>query len=173
MGEGLWSGWGVVEWVRGCGVGGAESLASFPRRDLSRLNKHDSFWHVVSTGYFYVLFSWTIAIVVSDFFPLEIYKHLALPLSGITFTANSQADNHFYKYHLFKILYSMNQFFIKIHVKVFLYSSLISMWNTVIFSNKNHGLQKKFFTENKFFSVDYVEIGELHVVDTWRYMQSE
>ena len=28
-------------------------IASFSNRDLSRRNKHDSFWHVVSTGYFY------------------------------------------------------------------------------------------------------------------------
>ena len=150
---------------------GPADIVSFSSRDLSRRNKHDTFWLVLLTGYFFVLF--LCAIVASDFLPLEIYKQLVLPLSGITFTANSQADNHFYKYHLFKILYSMNQFFIKINVKVFLYSSLISIWNTVIFSNKSHGLQKKFFTENKFFSVDYVEIGELHVVDTWRYMQSE
>ena len=43
--------------------------------------------------------------VVSDFLPLETDKHLALSLSSITFTANSQADNHFYIY-LFQILYS-------------------------------------------------------------------
>ena len=81
-------------------------MPSFSSRDLYRRNKHDSFWLVVSTGYFYILFLW--AIVVSDFLPLEIHKHLVLPLSSITFTANSQADNHFYKYiYLFQILYSM------------------------------------------------------------------
>ena len=81
-------------------------MSSFSSRDLYRRNKHDSFWLVVSTGYFYILFLW--AIVVSDFLPLEIHKHLVLPLSSITFTANSQADNHFYKYiYLFQILYSM------------------------------------------------------------------
>ena len=44
------------------------------------------------------------------------------------------------------------------------------MWNTdLIFSNKNHGLQKK----TVFFTVDYVKIIELHIVHTWRHMQSE
>ena len=41
----------------------------------------------------YILFLW--AIIVSDFLPLEIYKNLVFPLSSITFTTNSQADNHF------------------------------------------------------------------------------
>ena len=45
---------------------------SFPSRDFSRNNKHDTFWRVVSTGNFYVLFLWAIA--VSDFRPLKIYK---------------------------------------------------------------------------------------------------
>ena len=65
---------------------------------------------VVSTGYFCALFLW--AIVVSDIFPLEIYKNLVLSLSSMTFTANSQADNHFYKYiYLLQILYSMKSVF--------------------------------------------------------------
>ena len=38
-----------------------------------RGNKHDTFWHVLSTRYFYVLFLWVIA--VSDFSPLEVYKN--------------------------------------------------------------------------------------------------
>ena len=71
-------------------------IVSFSSRDLSQRKKHDSFWLALSTGYFYILFLW--ANVVSDFLPLEIYKHLALPLSSITFTAKSPADNHFYKY---------------------------------------------------------------------------
>ena len=49
-------------------------------------------------------------IIVSDFLPLEIHKHLVLPLSSITFTANNQADNHFYKYiYLFQVLYSIRR----------------------------------------------------------------
>ena len=98
--------WGIVGWGRKSYLGPAE-ISSFSSRDLSRRNKHDSIW-LVSTGYFYILFLW--AIVVSDFLPLEIHKHLVLPLSSITFTANSQADNHFYKYIylflLFQVLYS-------------------------------------------------------------------
>ena len=45
-------------WVRGCGVGHKVLFRAGwnPRRDLSQRNKHDSFWHVVSTGHFYVLF---------------------------------------------------------------------------------------------------------------------
>ena len=82
-------------------------------------NKHDTFWHVVPSGWFDLLFLWAIA--VSDFLPFEIYKNLGPPLSGITFTVSSYADNHFYKYiYLFQILYSMKSvFFIKIHVQVF------------------------------------------------------
>ena len=112
----LVGGCGVVGWGRKSYLGPAE--ISFSSRDLNRRNKHDLFWLVASTGYFCILFLW--AIVVSDFLPLEIHKHLVLPLSSITFTANSQADNHFYKYmYLFQILYSMKSFFIKTHVKVF------------------------------------------------------
>ena len=43
---------------------------------------------------------------LSDSLPLEIHKHLVFPLPSITFTANSQACNHFCKYiYLFQILY--------------------------------------------------------------------
>ena len=118
----LVGGCGVVGWGRKSYLGPAE--ISFSSRDLNRRNKHDLFWLVASTGYFCILFLW--AIVVSDFLPLEIHKHLVLPLSSITFTANSQADNHFYKYTIsinlfiyFKYYTVWNQFFIKIHVKVF------------------------------------------------------
>ena len=72
-------------------------------------SKNDTSWHVVSAGYFYVSFLWAMA--ASDFPPLEIHKNLSLPLSTITFTINSHADNHFYKYiYLFQILYSIIQF---------------------------------------------------------------
>ena len=145
----LVGGWGVVGWGRKSYLGPAE-MSSFSSRDLYRRNKHDSFWLVVSTGYFYILFLW--AIVVSDFLPLEIHKHLVLPLSSITFTANSRADNHFYKYiSLLQILYNMKS------EKVF----HIQVW----FKYEN-GLQKKFYKKNRFFSVDYVKINELHVVHT-------
>ena len=102
-------------WMRGCEVGqksflGPAEIASFSCREFSRSNKDDTFWDVVSTGYFYVLFSWTIA--VSGFRPLEIYQNLGLSLSSVTFTVNSRADYHFYKYiYLFQILYSMKSVF--------------------------------------------------------------
>ena len=51
-------------------------------------NKHDTF------------FFWTIA--VSDSYLLETYKNLGFLLSTVTFTVNSHADNHFYKYICFK-----------------------------------------------------------------------
>ena len=112
--------WGVVGMSRKSYLEPAE-IASFSSRNFSRSNKHNIFWHVVSTGYFYDLFLWAIA--VSNFCPLEIYKNLGLPFSTITFTINSHADNHFYEYiYLFQILYCMKSlFFIKMHVKVFLF----------------------------------------------------
>ena len=96
---------------------GPAEIVSYSCRDFRRSNKHDTVWHVVSTRYFYVL--WTIA--ASDFRPLEIYKNIALPLSTISFIVNSHADNHFYKYiYLFQLLYSMKSiFFIKIRVEAF------------------------------------------------------
>ena len=110
--------WGVVRWGRKSYVE-ADEIVSFSCWNFSRSNQHDTFWHVVSTGYFYLLFLWAVA--VSYFLPLEIYKNLGLLLSTITFTVNSYADKHFYKYiSLFQILYSMKSLFflIKIHVKV-------------------------------------------------------
>ena len=102
-------GWRFVSWGRKFYLGPAE-IWSFSRQDLSRPNKHASFWLVVSTRYFYILFLW--AIVASDFLPLKIHKHLVLPLTSITFTANNQADNHVYKYiYLFQTLYSMKSVF--------------------------------------------------------------
>ena len=101
--------WGMVGLFRKPCLDPAE-ITSFFCSGFSRSNKHDIFWLVVSTGYFCVLFLWAIA--VSDFRPLEIYKNLCLSLCTITFTVNSHADNHFYKYiSLFQILYSMKSFF--------------------------------------------------------------
>ena len=102
--------WGVVGWGRKFYLGPAE-IASFSSRDLSRGNKHDTFWHVASTRCFYVLFLWATA--ASHFLPLEIYKTLGLLLCSITFTVNSHADNHFYKYiYLFQMLYSIKLVFL-------------------------------------------------------------
>ena len=90
--------WGVVGWERKFYLGPAE-ISSFSRWSFSQPNKHDSFCLFLLTGYFYILFLW--ALVVLDFPSLKIHKHLVLPLSSITFTTNSQADNHFYKYACF------------------------------------------------------------------------
>ena len=46
---------GVVGWGRNSYLGPAE-IASFSSWDLSRRNKHDSFWLILLTGYFYILF---------------------------------------------------------------------------------------------------------------------
>ena len=54
------------------------------------------------------------------FFVLEIYKNLVLPLSTVTFTVNSHADNNFYKYlSFFQILYSMKFFLLKCTLRGF------------------------------------------------------
>ena len=91
---------------------GAAEIASFSSRYFSRTNKNNTFWQDVTTGYFYLLFLWTIA--VSDFCLLEIYKNLGFLLATITFTVNSHEDNHFYKYiYLFQILYSLKSAFLK------------------------------------------------------------
>ena len=134
--------WGVVGWGRKFYLGPAE-IASFSSRDLSRGNKHDTFWHVASTRCFYVLFLWAIA--ASHFLPLEIYKTWGLLLSSITFTVNSHADNHFYKhFYLFQNIQYEIRFFIKIDVKGF----YIQIWfkcETLLlfFYNKTHSLLKK------------------------------
>ena len=86
----------------------------FPGGILAAANKHDTFWHVASTEYFYVLFLWAIAVSDSSF--LEIYKDLGCPLSTNMFTVNSHTDNDFYKYiYLFQILYSMKSVFLLKH----------------------------------------------------------
>ena len=78
-------------------------IAFFSSRDLSRSNKHDSFWLVVLTGYLYIF-----VFMSHCCFRYFSLGNLVLPLSSITFTANSQADDRFYKYiYLFQILYSM------------------------------------------------------------------
>ena len=61
-------GWGIKSYL------GPAEIASFSFRYLSRCNKHDLFWLVISARYLYILFLW--AIVLLDFLPLEIYKHL-------------------------------------------------------------------------------------------------
>ena len=136
----------VVGWGRKSYLGPAE-ISSFSSRDLSSLNKHHSFWLVVSTGYFYILFLY--AIVDSDFSPLETHKHLLLPLSSITFTANSQADDHFYKYTYLFLLFQL------------LYSNGLQKKLKMVYM-----VQFKWFTEKNKNSVDCGKINELHVVHT-------
>ena len=113
-------GWGVVEWSRKSYLGAAE-ITSFYSMDLIQSNEHDTFWHIVSTGYCNALILW--AISVSDFLPLEIYNNLGPPLSSITFTVNSHADNHFYKYiYLFQTLYDMKSaFLLKYKLRFFIF----------------------------------------------------
>ena len=155
----LVGGWEAVGWGRKYYLGPAE-ISSFSSRDLSGRDKHNSFRLVVSTGYFYILFLW--AIVLSDFPPLEIHKHLVLLLSSITFTANSQADNHFHKYIylflLFQVLYS---------------NDLQKKLKMVYMAHFKRSTEKVLYRKKNFFSVDYVKINELHVVQTWRHMQYE
>ena len=159
-------GWGVVRWSRKSYSRPAE-IAPFSRRDVSRSNKHDTFWHAVSTGYFYVLFLWPI--VVSDFRPLETYKNLGLPLSTIAFIV-SHADNHFYKYmYLFQIICSMQSVFIKIHVNVFNTQIWFKFKVLLLFFQiKTVIYRKKTLSRNIF-----EKIIELYVVHTWRHMKSE
>ena len=92
---------------------------------------------------------------ISDFYFLEIYKNLGFSLSTITFTVNSPADNHFYKYlFLSNIIQFEINFFIKIHVKVM----------TKVFY-----IQICFKCETPllfFLRISYI-------VHTWRHMQSE
>ena len=76
-------------WVSGCGLGQKLPFRAswnriFSSRDLSWRNKHDSFWLVVSTGYFYILW----AIVFQIFFPSKFIKIWYLPLYSITISVN-------------------------------------------------------------------------------------
>ena len=108
------NGWGVERWGRTSYLGPAE-IASFFQPES---NKHDTFWHVVWTGYFYVLW----AIAVSDFCLLEIYKNFCLPVSTITFTVNSHTDNCLYKYICFNYYKVSNQsFLLKYTLRVFIF----------------------------------------------------
>ena len=133
----------TCRWVKSCGLGEkvlfrASWTLFFSSRDLSCRSIsmiHSGLLHGLDISTFNFLW----AIVVSDFSSLEICKHLVLPLSSITFTANSQADNHFCKYIylflLFQVLYS---------------NGLQKNWKWSIWYISN-GLQKKLFIEKKNF----------------------
>ena len=135
--------------------GGPAEIASFSSSDLIGSNKHGKFWHVVLTGYFYVLLLWAIAVL--DFRPFEIYENLSFPLSSITFTVNSHTDNHFYKYIcLFQILGSMNSVFLwkymlKLWQRFFIFKFHLNVKHHFYFFYKNYGLQKKILYRKKGF----------------------
>ena len=51
---------------------------------------------------------------------LQTYKNLGLPFGTFTFTFNSYANNHFYKYiYLFQILYSVKSVYLLKYMFVF------------------------------------------------------
>ena len=108
-----------------------------------RSNKHGTLWHVVTTGYFYVLFLWTISV-------------LGFLLSTITFTVNSHADNHFYKHICFKY-YTRH-----VLTKAFYIQIWVSFEIPLLFFL----IRTMFF----FFAADSVKIIELHIAHTWRHM---
>ena len=144
----LVSGWGVVGWGRNYYLG---PTVIFSNWDLRWRNKHDSFWLVVSAGYFYILFLW--AIVVSDLFSCLV-SLLQPTTKQITISINIFICLKFYTV--------WNQI---IHFKVF---------NIQVRFKCENGLRKNsLWKKIDIFSVDYVKINELHVVHTWHHMQSE
>ena len=86
-------GWGVLRWWF---LFSASWNFIFFQPGFNRSSKLDIFWHV-STGYFYV-------------------KNLGRPFSAITFTVNSHADNHFYKYIYLYIQIQIWMFYTILHV---------------------------------------------------------
>ena len=157
---------------------GPAEIASFSCRDFNRSNKHDTFWHVVSIGFLYVWFLWTIA--VSDFRHLEIYKNLGLLLPNITFTVNSHAYNHFYKsIYLFQILYRVKSVFLlkytlRLWPRFFIFKFDLNVKHRIFFYWEPSSTEKNsLYIEKNSFVVDYVRIIEVHIVHTWRHMQSE
>ena len=84
---------GVVECGRKHYLGPAD-IASFSSRSFSRSNKHYTFWHVVSIGYFYepLLIQLFVPWKSIKFRPSLVYYH---------FDSQQHVDNHFYKYILF------------------------------------------------------------------------
>ena len=105
-------GWGRKSYL------GTGKIGSFSSRNFRPSSKYGTFWYVVTTGYFYVLFLWTIA--VSDFCLLEICKGFLL--STITFRINSHAGNHFYK-HICRNVYRIENILIEFCFKYY------TVWN--------------------------------------------
>ena len=111
--------------MRGCGVGQKVLFRNSWNRIFfqSGLKPKQYEWHNLACCIDWIFLRFIFWAIVLDFLPLEIYKHLVLPLSSITFTANSQADNHFYKYiYWFQILLSMKSvFYLKCTLKCFIF----------------------------------------------------
>ena len=95
----------TYRWVRGCGLGqkvlfmASWSLTFFQ----PGFNRTQSAWFIMACCIDWIFLHFIfLSHCCFRLSPLEIHKHLALPLSNIIFTANWQADNHFYNYiHLF------------------------------------------------------------------------
>ena len=125
----------TCRWERVVGQGRKSYLAPaetsyFSSQDLIRHNKHDLLWLLL-----HFLFS----------------RHCCFRFTSLGNSANSQADNDFYKYICFCCFKYYTVMLSRKNWK----------WSTWYISN---GLQKKLFIEkNRFFSVDYVKISELHL----------
>ena len=86
----------------------------------------------ISTFYFYK------PLLFQIFIPWKFFKYLGLPFSSFLLHSRATYINPFicFKYH------SGLSFFIKIHVKVFIFKFDLNV-KPLIFSNKNHSLHKK------------------------------
>ena len=99
----IFVGWEVVALVRKSYSGPAE-IASFSRQDFSQSKKHNTFWHVVSTGYF--MFYFNESLLFPIFIPWKIIKTMVFPylLSLLQSTVNI--------FICFKYYTLRNQFFL-------------------------------------------------------------
>ena len=149
-----------MSWGRKSYLGPAE-IASVSSRNLSRHNKHHSFWLVVSTGYLDILFSWAIVVLDFPWKLINIYSFpslVSLLQSTVKHTTISINIFIFFKYYTV-----WNQFFIKIHVKVFNIKvwfkceipSLFFLIIVIIYR------EKLFMEKKRFFCVDYVNFCRL------------
>ena len=120
------------QWIRVVSRGrksylGAAEIASFSSRDFSRSSKYGTFW-LVTTGYFYVLFLWTIA--ASDFCLLEIYKNFFLAFSCQLSLLQSTATQ------------------ITISINIFIYFKYYAVWNQVFLLKYTLSLDQVFLYSN-------------------------
>ena len=110
------AGSGVVGWGRKSYLGPAET-ASFSSRDFSRSMTHFDklYWQDISTFYFYEPLLFQISVTT------------------ITFTVNSHANNHDYKYiYLFQILYSIKsvlllKYTLRFSTSLFIFKSYLNV----------------------------------------------